>query len=181
MPGRPEQNGRREPRIVLLPTCQPAGSSRCPKAHSHGRACKPVWAHDRLRISSWCLTSTDSAITERAPPAPASRATVASRCRKRTARSRTAASRQDREILRNAHALAIRHHTTAVMTAARSPSMSGDNVTSLRDVLSLARQCCRSDAAWRVKCVATKLRTCSEWQHAIDHGSRGRDSHRHSR
>ena len=43
----------------------------------------------RLRISSWCLTSTDSATTERAPPGPASRATVARRWRKRTARSRT--------------------------------------------------------------------------------------------
>src|SRR5207244_1336548 len=50
-----------------------------------------------LRISSWCLTSTDSATTERAPPGPASRATVASRCRKRTARSRTAQSYQDRD------------------------------------------------------------------------------------
>ena len=47
---------------------------------------------ERLRISSCCLTSTDSATTERAPPGPASRATVASRCRKRTARSRTAQS-----------------------------------------------------------------------------------------
>src|SRR5712691_12668947 len=45
---------------------------------------------DRLRMSSCCLTSTDSATTERAPPGPASRATVANRCRKRTARSRTA-------------------------------------------------------------------------------------------
>jgi hypothetical protein len=45
---------------------------------------------DRLRISSWCLMSTDSATTERAPPGPASRATVAKRCRTRTARSRTA-------------------------------------------------------------------------------------------
>src|ERR1700682_4236633 len=42
---------------------------------------------ERLRISSWCLTSTDSATTERAPPGPASRATVANRCRKRTDRS----------------------------------------------------------------------------------------------
>jgi hypothetical protein len=47
---------------------------------------------ERLRISSWCLTSTDSAITERAPPGPASRATVFSKCRRRTARSRTARS-----------------------------------------------------------------------------------------
>src|SRR5712691_3377114 len=45
---------------------------------------------DRLRMSSCCLTSTDSATTDRAPPGPASRATVANRCRKRTARSRTA-------------------------------------------------------------------------------------------
>src|ERR1700680_70097 len=37
-------------------------------------------------------TSTDSATTERAPPGPASRASVASRCRKRTARSRMAQS-----------------------------------------------------------------------------------------
>jgi hypothetical protein len=47
---------------------------------------------DRFRISSWCLRSTDSATTERAPPGPASRATVARRCRTRTARSRTAAT-----------------------------------------------------------------------------------------
>src|SRR5262245_29572398 len=47
---------------------------------------------DRFRIRSWCLTSTDSATTERAPPGPASRETVATRCRKRTARSRTAQS-----------------------------------------------------------------------------------------
>jgi hypothetical protein len=52
---------------------------------------------DRLRISSWCLTSTDSATTERAPPGPASRTTVASTCRKRTARSRTAQCYQDRD------------------------------------------------------------------------------------
>ncbi len=44
---------------------------------------------DRLRISSCCLRSTDSATTERAPPGPASRAIVVSRWRKRTARSRT--------------------------------------------------------------------------------------------
>jgi hypothetical protein len=52
---------------------------------------------ERLRISSWCLTSTDSATTERAPPGPASRTTVASRCRNRTARSCTAGSYQDRD------------------------------------------------------------------------------------
>jgi len=43
---------------------------------------------ERLRDSSCCLTSTDSATMERVPPGPASRATVASRWRKRTARSR---------------------------------------------------------------------------------------------
>ncbi len=58
---------------------------------------------ERLRISSWCLTSTDSATTDRAPPGPASRATVASRCRNRTARSRTAESYQDRDFVKNAH------------------------------------------------------------------------------
>ena len=47
---------------------------------------------ERLRIRSCCLTSTDSASTERAPPGPASRATVANRCRNRTARSRMARS-----------------------------------------------------------------------------------------
>ena len=52
---------------------------------------------ERLRTSSWCFTSTDSATTERAPPGPASRATVTNRCRNRTARSRTAASYQDRD------------------------------------------------------------------------------------
>src|SRR5436309_3136101 len=63
---------------------------------------------ERLRISSWCLTSTDSATTERAPPGPASRATVTSRCRKRTARSRTAESYQDGRA-KNAHEFGIRH------------------------------------------------------------------------
>src|SRR5947209_2790052 len=62
----------------------------------------------RLRTSSWCLTSTDSATTERAPPGPASRATVTSRCRNRTARSRTAESYQDRRA-KNAHEFGIRH------------------------------------------------------------------------
>ena len=57
---------------------------------------------ERLRLSSWCLTSTDSATTERAPPGPASRATVASRCRNRTARSRTAGSYQYRDTGKNA-------------------------------------------------------------------------------
>jgi len=38
---------------------------------------------ERLRMSGCCLTRTDSATTERAPPGPASRATVASRCRNR--------------------------------------------------------------------------------------------------
>src|SRR5713101_6731080 len=52
---------------------------------------------ERLRISSWCLTSTDSATTERAPPGPTSRATVARTCRRRTAKSRTAESYQDRD------------------------------------------------------------------------------------
>ena len=53
---------------------------------------------ERLRISSWCLTSTDSATTARAPPGPASRATVARRCRNRMARSRTTPAYQDRDI-----------------------------------------------------------------------------------
>jgi hypothetical protein len=65
---------------------------------------------ERLRISSWCLTSPDSATTERAPPGPASRAGVASRCRRRMARSRTARSShstsQHQELLRNS---AIHH------------------------------------------------------------------------
>jgi hypothetical protein len=58
---------------------------------------------ERLRIRTWCLRSTDSATTDRAPPGPASRATVASRCRNRTAKSRTAQSDQDRDFVRNAH------------------------------------------------------------------------------
>jgi hypothetical protein len=49
---------------------------------------------DRFRISSWCLTSIDSATTARAPPGPASRAMVVSRCRNRMAKSRTARSYQ---------------------------------------------------------------------------------------
>lgn len=57
---------------------------------------------DRLRISSWCLTRTDSATTERAPPGPASRATVVNRCRYRTARSCTAGSYLDRDAGKNA-------------------------------------------------------------------------------
>src|SRR5229473_8103531 len=62
---------------------------------------------ERLRTSSWCLTSTDSATTERAPPGPASRATVTSRCRNRTARSRTAESYQDGRA-KNAHEFGMR-------------------------------------------------------------------------
>src|SRR5439155_24113460 len=42
-------------------------------------------------------TRTDYATTERAPPEPESRATVATKCRNRTARSRTAGSYQDRD------------------------------------------------------------------------------------
>src|SRR5712691_6938953 len=53
---------------------------------------------ERLRISNWCLTSMDSATTARAPPGPASRATVTRRWRNRTARSRMSAAYQDREI-----------------------------------------------------------------------------------
>ena len=44
---------------------------------------------ERLRISSSCLTSSDSATTERTPPGPTSRATVVSRWRNRTVKSRT--------------------------------------------------------------------------------------------
>jgi hypothetical protein len=47
---------------------------------------------ERLRISSCCLTSTDSATTARTPPGPASRATVAKRWRTRAAKSRIAQS-----------------------------------------------------------------------------------------
>jgi hypothetical protein len=36
---------------------------------------------DGSNVVSWCLTKTDSATTARAPPGPASRATVASRWR----------------------------------------------------------------------------------------------------
>jgi len=65
---------------------------------------------DRLRISSWCLRSTDSATTDGAPPGPASRATVASRCRNRTARSRSAQSYQDRDIVRTLTNLQLATH-----------------------------------------------------------------------
>ena len=63
---------------------------------------------DRLRISSWCLTSTDSATTERAPPGPTSRASVASRWRKRIVRSRTGTIVARSQRPRSAHNLAIR-------------------------------------------------------------------------
>src|SRR5882762_7885856 len=53
---------------------------------------------DRFRISSWCLTRTDSATTARTPPGPASRATVVRRWRDRTARSRMPRSYQAGEI-----------------------------------------------------------------------------------
>ena len=59
---------------------------------------------DRLRISSWCLTSTDSATTERAPPGPARRVTAASRCRKDgqiAHRTMLPSSRHWRRMLRN--------------------------------------------------------------------------------
>src|SRR5947209_14395610 len=77
---------------------------------------------DRLRISSWCLRSTDSATTDRAPPGPASWATVASRCRNRTARSRTAQSYQDRDIVRTLTNFAIRHAQRSRELALRSMS-----------------------------------------------------------
>ena len=47
---------------------------------------------ERLRIISCCFRSSDSATTARTPPGPASRATVASTCQRRTVRSRTAQS-----------------------------------------------------------------------------------------
>ena len=68
--------------------CLLAGRSRQGSAASQGLARDSDRFCERLRISSWCLTSTDSATTARAPPGPASSATVASRCRRRTARSR---------------------------------------------------------------------------------------------
>ena len=43
---------------------------------------------DRLSISSWCFTSSDSATTDRVPPGPSNRATVTTRCMKSIARSR---------------------------------------------------------------------------------------------
>jgi hypothetical protein len=55
------------------------------------------------------LTSTDSASTERAPPGPASRATVTSRCRKRTARSRTLNPSEIAIRAANAREFGIRH------------------------------------------------------------------------
>jgi hypothetical protein len=73
---------------------------------------------ERLRISSWCLTSTDSATTERAPPGPASRASVASRCRRRTARSRTARSYQPRNIKNCSGIQQFAMHTSADWTPA---------------------------------------------------------------
>ena len=53
---------------------------------------------ERFRISNWCLTKTDSATTARAPPGPASRATVARRWRNRTTKSRIAHRKQAGEI-----------------------------------------------------------------------------------
>src|SRR6266851_1089255 len=67
-------------------------SARVPANPGQHLDLKATDFRERLRITSCCLTSTDSATTERAPPGPASRATVASRCRKRTARSRTTQS-----------------------------------------------------------------------------------------
>ena len=55
------------------------------------------------------MRSTDSATTARAPPGPASRATVASRCRNRTAGSRTARSYKVGKSSGNTHESAIRH------------------------------------------------------------------------
>ena len=62
-----------------------------------------------MRISSWCLTSTDSATTERAPPGPASRATRRQQMQKKDGQiaHRAILSRsQHQELLRNS---AIRH------------------------------------------------------------------------
>src|SRR5258706_11718590 len=75
---------------------------------------------DRLRISSWCLASTDLATTERAPPGPASRATVVSRCKNRMARSRTAGSYQDRDTRKECSGIwnSLGHKTTLQVDAA---------------------------------------------------------------
>jgi integrase len=60
------------------------------------------------RISSWCLTSTDSATTERPPRRPASRATITSRCRKRRSDRAVPRPRGIASRARNAQQFAIR-------------------------------------------------------------------------
>jgi hypothetical protein len=64
---------------------------------------------DRLKISSCCLTSRDSATTARAPPGPASRATVARRWRNRTTSSRMCTILTSWRSPRNAKEIGIRH------------------------------------------------------------------------
>jgi hypothetical protein len=64
---------------------------------------------ERFRIRSCCLTRTDSATTERAPPGPASRAIVVMRWMKSTARSRMTEHRNRSRKPRHAPKLAIRH------------------------------------------------------------------------
>ena len=83
-----------------------------------------------MRISSCCLTRTDSATTARAPPGPASRATVATRWRNRTARSRLAPIVTSWRNPRNAKEFGIRHaHVRLRGAAARAPPTSIQRVS----------------------------------------------------
>src|SRR4030095_1614639 len=64
---------------------------------------------ERFRIRSCCLTRTDSATTERAPPGPASRAIVVMRWMKSTARSRMTEHRNKIAKSKKCPKLTIRH------------------------------------------------------------------------
>jgi hypothetical protein len=81
---------------------------------------------DRLRISSWCLTSTDSATRERAPPGPASRATVANGCRKERldraphTPTKIATPRHDHEFSNSPRSRAAAHLLAVAVESART-------------------------------------------------------------
>jgi len=68
-------------RLLLALAFVSALALRRSEKHRLGDRCR-----ERLRIRSCCLTRTDSATTERAPPGPKSRATVTMTWTKRTTR-----------------------------------------------------------------------------------------------
>ncbi len=70
-------------RAVRIKLARSPAMTRSIDQRSGARAC------ERLRIHSWCLSKSESASTERSPPAPNKRANVTIKWIKRMARPRT--------------------------------------------------------------------------------------------